>query len=221
MNERIYTIVGNAAPDGATDKDVRNVLASFGFTGKAVEKHCEVLSGGEKIRLAFARIFINPPNLLILDEPTTHLDVAAREGLQEAIIQYNGTVCLVSHDIEFVRNSVSTIVAMDGKMGIKKYFGDYDYYREKTGQEVAVSSETLEVGKKSKPDKNKHHEADRQAQEARRRKKRLEQKVSKLETTIDTWIEEKEKLSKELSENTQGIDFCRSWRTVEGFGRPH
>ncbi len=89
-NQSIWTIVKNAAPDRATDKDIRNVLATFGFQGDAIQKLCDVLSGGEKIRLAFARIFINPPNLLILDEPTTHLDIAAREGLQEAVKNYNG-----------------------------------------------------------------------------------------------------------------------------------
>ena len=137
----IHNIVNSARPDGASDKDVRNVLATFGFQGEAVQKQCKVLSGGEKIRLAFARIFINPPNLLILDEPTTHLDIAAREGLQEAIRQYKGTVCMVSHDIEFISHSATTILAMDGKMGVKKYFGDYNYYRSKVSEAEGVIEE--------------------------------------------------------------------------------
>lgn len=80
--------------------------------GKARKKQCKVLSGGEKIRLCFARIFVNPPNFLVLDEPTTHLDIAAREALQQAICNYTGTVCIVSHDIEFLRGTVTGIVEM-------------------------------------------------------------------------------------------------------------
>lgn len=88
---------------------IREILGAFGFSGESAEKRCGVLSGGEKIRLCFARIFVNPPNLLILDEPTTHLDVAAREMLQKAIRTYQGTVCLVSHDMEFLRGTAETI----------------------------------------------------------------------------------------------------------------
>ena len=190
-----------------------------------MEKSCEVLSGGEKIRLAFARIFINPPNLLILDEPTTHLDVAAREGLQEAIIQYNGTVCLVSHDIEFVRNSVSTIVAIGtAKMGITKYFGDYDYYREKTGQEVVVSGETLEADQKEKLAKNKHREVDQQTQEARRRKKTSRTKDLQI-GNHDRYLGrgEKKSIQRVISRSPResGCRFRRCRRKVEGIGRPH
>ena len=79
------------------------MLGSFGFSGNAIEKPVEVLSGGEKIRLAFARLLIRPPNLLILDEPTTHLDIQAREALEEALADYQGTIVLVSHDIDFTR----------------------------------------------------------------------------------------------------------------------
>ena len=92
-----------------------------------------MLSGGEKIRLAFARIFIQPPNLLILDEPTTHLDIHGREALEEAIRAYKGAVCLVSHNVTFVRNTAQRIVAM-APPGIACYAGGYDYYLEKTGR---------------------------------------------------------------------------------------
>ena len=129
----VYDAVRQCLPPAASLSTVANVLGSFGFSGDAMKKPCGVLSGGEKIRLQMARIFINPPNLLILDEPTTHLDIAARELLQEALRNYKGTVIMVSHDIEFVRNVATTIWAVMPE-GVKKYFGNYDYYLEKSAE---------------------------------------------------------------------------------------
>ena len=79
------------------------MLGAFGFDENDVEKPSGVLSGGEKIRLAFLRLFLESPNFLLLDEPTTHLDLDGRELLQKALQDYKGTVLVVSHDIEFVR----------------------------------------------------------------------------------------------------------------------
>ena len=124
------------APDAA-ESELRTLLGGFGFSGEAAEKRVEVLSGGERIRLAFARILIRPPNLLLLDEPTTHLDVESREALQEAIAAYAGTVVLVSHDVEFVRAVAQGIVAVSpAGGGVRRFSGGYDYYREKIAQEV-------------------------------------------------------------------------------------
>jgi ATP-binding cassette, subfamily F, member 3 len=129
-----------AAPD-ASEAEVRTLLGGFGFSGEAAEKRVEVLSGGERIRLAFARILVRPPNLLLLDEPTTHLDVESREALQEAIGAYEGTVVLVSHDVAFVRAVAQGIVAVSpGGGGVRRFAGGYDYYREKTEQESAGAS---------------------------------------------------------------------------------
>ena len=214
-NESLFTIVRNAAPDNSTnkDKDTRNVLGSFGFQGETVHKSCRVLSGGEKIRLTFARIFINPPNLLILDEPTTHLDIAAREALQEAVRQYQGTVCIVSHDIEFIRNSATTILAMNGAMGVKKYFGNYDYYRAKLAQD-GVDNVTDEQRAELAPNEGKDNPKEERRRKAEHRqklqgkKKELEQEASKLETTIEQWDKEKSKLLDELTQNAPGIDYA-------------
>ena len=127
----VYDAVKQALPPDASTANIANVLGSFGFSGDAMKKPCGVLSGGEKIRLQMARIFVRPPNLLILDEPTTHLDLAARELLQAALKNYSGTVVFVSHDIEFVRNVAQTIWEVSPS-GVTKFFGDYDYYLEKS-----------------------------------------------------------------------------------------
>lgn len=133
---------------GMNSQERRTVLGSFGFSGDSIEKRVEVLSGGEKIRLALARLLVCPPNLLLLDEPTTHLDIDAREALEEALAEYKGTLCLVSHDVEFVRNVAERIIELVPP-GIQRYAGGYDYYREKTaesGAEQAVERSTAGRG---------------------------------------------------------------------------
>ncbi|MDD3153870.1 MAG: ABC-F family ATP-binding cassette domain-containing protein [Victivallaceae bacterium] len=138
--ESVYDAVRGALPPGAGTGNLMNVLGSFGFSGEdEARKPVKVLSGGEKIRLCFARIFVNPPNLLVLDEPTTHLDISARELLEDAIRRYPGAVCLVSHDLEFVEHTANTIWAMENH-SVKKYFGNYAYYLEKINPPKTSSS---------------------------------------------------------------------------------
>jgi ATP-binding cassette subfamily F protein 3 len=138
-DQSAFGIVKSADSD-ATDKEVRSLLGAFGFSGDSAMKPCAVLSGGERIRLAFARIFIRPPNCLILDEPTTHVDLEGRQALEIALNAYEGTICLVSHDIAFVRNVATQVIAMTPP-GITRYVGDYDYYCEKRqGEPIASGS---------------------------------------------------------------------------------
>ncbi len=170
-----YDTVRAALPAGASTSVLPSVLGSFGFSGDAMNKLCKVLSGGEKIRLCLARIFVNPPNLLILDEPTTHLDVQARELLQEALKKFKGTVCLVSHDIEFVRNTANIIVAME-RPHIRKYFGNYDYYLEKSAAlREEKKDKTAEPEVKEKKTENLNARERRQ-ERARRRAALAEEK---------------------------------------------
>lgn len=122
-----------------SEADIRDLLASFGFYGEALEKKVQVLSGGEKVRLGLARLLLKPLNFLLLDEPTTHLDIHAREALQEALAKYPGTIALVSHDIEFVRGVANSIYAMEpGKL--TKYYGGYDYYHQKIAEAKAAAA---------------------------------------------------------------------------------
>lgn len=133
----IYETAKSYSPE-RTEGEVRNLLGSFGFHGEAIEKKVAVLSGGEKVRLGLARLLLRPLNFLLLDEPTTHLDIHAREALQEALAAYKGTIALVSHDIEFVRGVANTVFAMD-ENGITRYYGGYDYYRQKLAEAQAAA----------------------------------------------------------------------------------
>lgn len=128
----VYECAKRCLPDAVIERDLRAQLGAFGFSADDITKPSGVLSGGEKIRLAFLRLFLAPPNLMLLDEPTTHLDMEGRETLEKALKAYTGTVCLVSHDIEFVRNTADAILEITPE-GIRRFPGGYDYYVEKTG----------------------------------------------------------------------------------------
>ena len=119
------------APD-RPEAELRTILGTFGFSGEAVEKRVSVLSGGERIRLAFARILLRPPNLLLLDEPTTHLDIETREALQTALSDYPGTFLIVSHDVEFIRHAATSILQiLPHAGGVTLFHLTYDEYRER------------------------------------------------------------------------------------------
>ncbi len=186
------------APD-SSEKEVRTLLGGFGFSGEAAEKQVGVLSGGERIRLAFARILIRPPNLLLLDEPTTHLDVESREALQEALATYEGTVVLVSHDVAFVRAVAEGIIAVaPGGGGVRRFAGGYDYYRQKIAQEAAGLVVGPEVDKNGDAAKAARTEALRDRKVLKNELRRVEREVETLEKEIPALESEQSALHAQL-----------------------
>jgi len=183
-DQSAYRIIRDAARSQISEQQVRTLLGGFGFRGDDVEKPTRILSGGEKIRLAFARIFVNPPNLLILDEPTTHLDIAGREALEQALQSYKGTVCLVSHDISFVRNVANSILAVS-PAGIQRWPGGYEYFLEKTGGLASLEAGTppARPGETSL-DAPKSTVSGKDRKEVQKAIRRLETRLSKLEACI-------------------------------------
>lgn len=119
-----------------TNTEIRNVLASFLFTGEDVFKLISSLSGGEKGRVSLAKLMLSEANFLILDEPTNHLDITSKEILEDAINSYNGTILYVSHDRYFINRTASRILELSLK-AMTNYLGNYDYYLEKKSQQTS------------------------------------------------------------------------------------
>jgi ATP-binding cassette subfamily F protein 3 len=119
------------APEVRED-EARGILGSFLFRKDDIYKRTEVLSGGEKSRLNLIKFLVDPPNLLLMDEPTTHLDILTVESLILALERYEGTLVFISHDVHFIRQLANRVLHVHaGK--VFPYAGGYDYYLEKSG----------------------------------------------------------------------------------------
>ena len=164
------------------EKDIRTVLGNFLFSGDDVLKTVDQLSGGEKARLALAKLMMQKANLLILDEPTNHLDIDSKEVLEAALMDYPGTILFVSHDRYFI-NRITDQVAKMSKNGIKVYLGDYDYYLEKIEEEKEFIKLSKEKTDKPKIDnRRRSFQEEKQLQSENRRKER---KIAQLEVAIE------------------------------------
>jgi len=177
----------------ASEKDVRSLLGCFLFRGNDAYKSVSVLSGGEKSRLALVKILLHPPNLLLMDEPTTHLDMASIDALVHALKQFEGTLIFISHDVYFIRQIAKSVLHIDaGKL--TAYHGDYDYYLEKSGADSARAALTSgqpvqeEAPKKAKTSSG----GGRKTKEQKRLEAEQRQAKSKERKAIQTQLEEVE-----------------------------
>jgi ATP-binding cassette, subfamily F, member 3 len=181
---------------------VRTLLGAFLFRGDEVFKPVKVLSGGEKSRLVLAKLLLNPPNFLLMDEPTTHLDMASIEALVQALQQYEGTLVFISHDVYFIKAIASSVLHV--REGVLTFYpGNYDYYLEKTGTKSEVArlvadgkSVVTETGSGSGP---KAREQKRLEADARQRRSDARQELERDLSTIEERILELELRQKELT----------------------
>ncbi|RPG36302.1 MAG: ABC transporter ATP-binding protein [Muricauda sp. TMED12] len=175
--------------DAANEKNrskVRDILGSFLFRGDEVDKYVKVLSGGERNRLALAKMLLQPFNVLVMDEPTNHLDIKSKNVLKQALQNFEGTLILVSHDRDFLQGLTDRVYEFkDG--GIKEYLGDIDFYLEQRKMEDFRSVEKGDQKMEDKP-QVKTKENDYQAQKKQKSLKNklsgVEKKISKLEKDI-------------------------------------
>ena len=167
---------------------LRDILGAFLFSGDDIHKKVAVLSGGERNRLALAKMLLRPSNLLLMDEPTNHLDLYSKEVLLDALKSFEGTVVFVSHDRYFV-NALATRIVEVGEGGVESYFGDYEYYLGKKGEISAggVSKPTVSAASgaitDSSPDSlplQKKDERLRDREEEKRRKREDQSRQKRL-----------------------------------------
>ncbi len=161
------------------DPDIRNLLARYGFRNEDVFKLVSVLSGGEKSRLALCKLFLEQGNLLLLDEPTNHLDAETRGVLEEALLDYDGTVLVVSHDRYFLDKVVYKIAELTTQ-GLSLYEGDYTGFKEYKQQEGAI---VVPVERSAKPSYQDQQETRNLARE-KKRMKQLELEIEELELAL-------------------------------------
>ncbi|MBC30615.1 MAG: glycosyl transferase family 2 [Muricauda sp.] len=158
---------------------VRDILGSFLFGGDEVEKYVKVLSGGERNRLALAKLLLQPFNVLVMDEPTNHLDIKSKNVLKEALKNFEGTLILVSHDRDFLQGLTNKVYEFkDGR--VKEYLGDIDYYLD---QREVDSFREIEKRDPLSTDKSATTSG-REDYEARKKRKSLQNKISKVEKQI-------------------------------------
>tara|TARA_R110000868_G_scaffold199673_6_gene446294 strand:- start:1279 stop:3192 length:1914 start_codon:yes stop_codon:yes gene_type:complete len=157
---------------------VRDILGSFLFRGDEVDKYVRVLSGGERNRLALAKLMLQPFNVLVMDEPTNHLDIKSKNVLKEALSKFEGTLILVSHDRDFLQGLTNLVYEFKDQK-IKEYLGDIDYYLDQRKVESLREVEKRTVVKKELPKENKQ-----QSYEEQKKLKSLNNKLSNVESKI-------------------------------------
>jgi ATP-binding cassette subfamily F protein 3 len=203
-----------------TEQAVRTLLGSFLFSGESVFKKVEVLSGGEKSRLALVKLLLSPPNLLLMDEPTTHLDMGSIDALVLALKQFDGTLVFISHDVHFIRTLANKVLHVANGT-LTPYLGDYEFYLQKTkalSARAALTAGSAPEGKAAKavakgpapagkdpgsaPGKAPSKPADPRSldRDRQRQQKRLQQQVEKLEAQVEAAEQQRRALAQQLEQ---------------------
>jgi ATP-binding cassette subfamily F protein 3 len=194
-------------PQRVTEQAIRNLLGSFLFRGDDIDRPVSVLSGGEKSRLALVKLLLDPPNLLLMDEPTTHLDLASVDALVEALRQYEGTLIFISHDVHFIRALANHVVRVEAGR-LRHFPGGYQYYLDKTAQSARAAltsssfhNDSASTNKSAAPqiDRKEQKRIEAEQRQARSRKKQeIQKRIAALEREIAGLEAQQKELTAEL-----------------------
>jgi ATP-binding cassette subfamily F protein 3 len=211
----------------ATDEsqtELRTLLGTFLFIGEEIEKKVSILSGGEKSRLVLAKMLLKPANLLLLDEPTSHLDIPSRNVLEMALKQFQGTLCLITHDRHLINEIANKVIEID--RGIPNIFpGNYDYYRykkqiiqtEEAEREWEQEVKEEESGKKSSNYRVKEERRKRaqEMDEFRRRLSGLEKRFKEVEKSLHEASQKLDDLNQKLSDPNLYLNQQETYETIQ------
>lgn len=214
----------SAAPGFMSEEAIRTILGAFLFTGDDAGKKVSVLSGGEKSRLILAKLLINPPNFLLLDEPTTHLDVDAVDALVNALDDYSGTIVFISHDIHFVRSIANVVYEVkDGQ--VRKFPGSFDYYLQKKSEAPVIVTSAKRQAQADHHNRKMQSEKEMRLKEQKRLKeeeKKRKEHNKVLGARIEKLEKEKEGLRLESYAKSRALSNPHIYRdedTVKNYGR--
>ena len=216
QEKSVYTEMVDSAPTSEAQKKVRDILGCFLFSGDAVNKKIRVLSGGEKSRVALAKILLQASNLLIMDEPTNHLDMRSKEMLIDSLEYYDGTLLIVSHDRYFLDSLVNKVVEIKNG-SLQLYLGTYAEYLEKAEKALEAERKEETAGRQKKQSappqvSEKEKEQTKKTSAAKKDKKRIEeieQKINRLEQkkeSLETMMATEDFYKKSQEETAKTLD---------------
>lgn len=186
------------------EETIRTFLGSFLFSGEDVEKSISSLSGGERARVSLAKLALNHDNFLILDEPTNHLDIDSKEVLENALIDFNGTILFVSHDRYFINRMADNVIEINPD-GVSLFLGDYDYYlhkkEEEFHQQQALEEQNTQLNGDTETSPSKELDASNWAdrKEVKRQVRRIKREIEAVEKDIFTYETEIEALTEKMN----------------------
>ena len=196
------------AADDTNRMKIRDILGSFLFRGDDVDKKVKVLSGGERNRLALAKMLLSDFNVLVMDEPTNHLDIKSKNVLKKALQQFEGTLIIVSHDRDFLQGLTDKVYEFKNK-NIKEYLGDIDFYLEQRAvanfREMEQQKETLSAPTKAAAN------AEKLSFEQQKQQKAAQNKLNKIENQIAALEEELKQMDVQMGQGVQSNDYYKEY----------
>jgi ATP-binding cassette subfamily F protein 3 len=207
-----------------TQTELRTLLGTFLFSGEEVEKKVSVLSGGEKSRLVLTKMLLKPANFLLLDEPTSHLDIPSRNVLEMALKQFQGTICLITHDRHLINQIANKVMEID-RGTLHLFPGNYDYYLYKK-QQIQLEEAQKEVGvmhasplplpkKSSYKDKKERRRKAQQMDQFRRQWVSLEKRFQEVEKSLNEATQTLDDLNQRLSDTSLYLNQKEAYETIQ------